>query len=167
VIVYHGSFHRHERCPVARESTGPFGLHFGSRKAALERLAHIREKGFGKRTGYIYAVDLRPKNVLRKVKDAGIWHNPKDVAYVLAKRLGKGGDLDSSVFGAPYMDFSTLSDPEQKRMQDLLFLHAVVTQKGYDCIGYRNAYEAKGSTSYIPLDGNIIHACLSVEEVEV
>jgi GNAT superfamily N-acetyltransferase len=155
-VVYHGSFFKHPGgCPTARTQAGPFGLHFGTLKSAVDRLEHIKKKDPSKGDSYIYKAVISPKKTLAGVQDAGLWNSARDVAYVLTKKLGSS-DRDESVFGLRWYDLP-FDGPKEERALAKMFKE--LRRRGYDAISYRNSYEDKGKVSYIILDRSIIQEC--------
>lgn len=149
LIVYHGT---HIKRPFIGEVKGDIGIHFGTRKASVDRLESI-----GVDDGDISGYFLSIINPIR-IRDVGAWADFKDVAdellikgiitkkeYIIAEDFAKA----QSVF----------SGCEHKGLVKIL------KSKGYDGFVYENTSEDIGSDSYIVFDTSQIMECEFIDTV--
>ena len=133
-----------------------FGVHFGSKKAANERMNSKKEElGLPENepsNDRIFPVAVRLKNPL-KLEDAGEWNDKRDVFDTVADKYPEirkefGVDSSKHVFPSGSRDYVSYwrSIPELPEIRKFL------EDKGHDGIVYKNEFEDAGKKSYIVFD---------------
>lgn len=172
-IAYHGTLEDFSKFEI-----GDLGFHFGSKKAAKDRIESQAGRIAGESDDFNYdeAVEkakyIRARLNFKKTlelpePDKGFWSDPFRVIRRLynsnvitteeAKPLVK---FYSKRFGSPvhierglqeYAEHPFLDEYENREIQyqDFEPIRKVLKKKGYDSIAYGNQYEDKGSLSYI------------------
>jgi len=102
------------------------GTHFGSKKAAMERLYDTVEgRAPYQKEGFLYKVDIKPK-----------------------KQYKPGGRKLSELDAEERTQLFTLNALKRERKQ--------LREQGFDVVPYINAIEGRGTTSYMVLDPEIV-----------
>lgn len=155
VQAYHGTFNDFDEF-------APF-QHFGTRRAAQQRLNAVRDEGWGaaaprsaSQQGRLIPVEItgRRVNVGDEITFAGGATRPVEVADML-RRARHITDEDYAYATEPLqMGDRYLGRPSQDVVAERLL--EITRRNDIGAIGYRNAYEDAGSTSYIVPDPQMI-----------
>lgn len=113
------------------------GTHFGTYKAAVDRLSAIEVAGESYDRVLVY--ELNVKHPLVIPEDAGDWDTPSSVAYLLRGRV----------------DLSGLTSTRDKKAT-FAYMRKAIEAAGYDSIAYKNDVEDVGQWSWIVWRSDLI-----------
>lgn len=131
-VVYHGT---EKKRPFTGDVEGDIGIHFGTKKAADERLFNLDIND-----GNVSPYKLSLKNPIR-LRDVGAWADFKPVADELLKK----GIITQTEYNTAEKFAKTQKFWEKEHK----VLVEILKSKGYDGIVYKNDSEDAGSDSYI------------------
>jgi hypothetical protein len=172
-IVRHGTRKDFEGLPKIVDG---FAVHFGSEKAARDRLEHTAKIGGAPR---MLRADIRPKKSLI-MKDVGTWSDASSILEwiddaapqipdyregfkkEIADALGTPQENRWLALRSQRFDWQERADPDsdvpdEENRRILAAIRRALLKRGYDSIKYRNLFEGKGTTSYAVIDESIIH----------
>jgi hypothetical protein len=110
--------------------------HFGTEKAAMDRLQYKKTKG------NIYKVIINIDNPA-VIKDAPVKHTPSQFAFAL-----KDAKL---ITHEEMLTVTTVENSPKRESKQTAILIKLLISKGYDGLVYKNRYEDKGHNSYVIL----------------
>ncbi len=135
LVMYHSS----PRDIQAFRQYSDLGHHFGTKKAATDRMSFWdsdKTKGGSKNMYSVYLSIQKPL----ELPDLGVWE-PSELVKIL---------VDRGVMNAHESDRVLMKGDKNSKMEEL---RNVLKSKGYDGVFYTNTVEDKGSVSWIAFDG--------------
>jgi len=134
LVVWHGTLHKFHEFSPARVGERELGFHFGTRKAAQERLQDLSDVSdvWDHDAPIVSGFYLRLVNPLSLPDLSGNWH---DLIYKLPLPQAEKERIDY-----------------ERRVDHNRTLREVLMGLGYDGVTYKNKHEDRGSVSWIAFD---------------